>query len=49
MDIKGEIQCKLDLGYVWYDNELECSFGSKNVHIDAFLSWQLLADSAKTL
>jgi hypothetical protein len=41
--VKGEIRCKMDLGYVWYDKELECLFGSKKVHIDAFLSWLFLA------
>ena len=46
---KGEIRCKMDLGYVWYDNELECLFWSKKAHIDAFFRWLFLADSIKTL
>ena len=48
-DIKGEIQCKIDLGYVQYDNELECSFGIKKAQVDAFLRWLSLADSTKML
>ena len=47
--IKGEIRCKMDLGYVWYDNELECSFWSKKAQIDGLFSWLFLADSIKTL
>ena len=39
----------MDLGYVWYDNELECLFWSKKAQIDGFFSWLFLADSIKTL
>ena len=39
----------MDLGYVLHDNEMGCSFGSKKVNVDAFLSWLFLADSTKTL
>ena len=45
MCIKWEIQCKMDLGYVLIDNELECSLGGKKACIDAFLNWLFLADS----
>ena len=47
--LKGQIRCKMDLGYVYYDNELECLFGSEKAPIDAFLSWLFLADSTKTV
>ena len=45
--LKGEIWYTMDLGYIWYDNELECLFGSKKAHIDTFLSLLFLADSTK--
>ena len=41
LPLKGKNQCKTDLGYVYYDNELDCSFGSKKAHrpLDAFFCW----------
>ena len=49
-DTKGEILLKKWIWYMFkYDNELDCSFGSKKAHIDAFLCWLFLSDSTKTL
>ena len=39
----------MDLGYVWYDNELECSFGSKKNAYRRIHKLAVLADSTKTL
>ena len=29
--LKEGIRCKMDLGYVWYDNELECFGAEKRI------------------
>ena len=39
----------MDLGYVWYDNELECQFGSKKNACGHILKLAVLAGSTKTL
>ena len=48
-DVKGELRCKMDLGYVWYDKEFERSMESKKNLYDAKLSDLFIADSTKLI